>query len=278
VLLGGDAELVADVTSLLASRGISADAGGCPALAVSVERKGRATVVSQGANGDPRESREVTDVRTAATVIESWVRRPDLEAPLLARRPAAPSAQGRDGEAPDRLVVTAPPATARRGLQLFTFAETGLASDRTTWAGMQVGACSLLGPVCLGGRARLATVVDGPDEWEGTMGREGVDALVDADVPAHAGLVAASWGLGVGLGWTRTHEEQRPPDSQERLGLRAEAHAGLSIPLARRLSIESTVALSLGGTVQSLTATNERLPADPRIVGRFGLGLRFGGP
>src|SRR5689334_18839355 len=84
VRLGGDPEVVAQVTPLLEERGISTAAGECPAVAVLVQRRGRVTLVSPSPAEGPAVAREVTDVRTVVTVIESLVRT-DLEAPLLER-------------------------------------------------------------------------------------------------------------------------------------------------------------------------------------------------
>jgi len=271
VVLGGDPSLVADVTPLLATRGISAEAGECPALAVTLERSGKSTLVSQAASGDPRERREVTDMRTAATVIESWVRRPDLEAPLLAHRSLT------DGESPDRLVAGATPAPVASGVQLRTLAEMGLASDHTTWVGLQLGACTMVGPACAGVRARFSTVADGPGQWEAAMDRQAVDALVDIDFPVRIGRVGVSSGLGLGLGWIRTQEEEHASDHQQTVGLRAEAHLAASYQLSRRFSLESSLGFTLGQTVATASPV-EPLPSDPRLLARFGLGLRFEGP
>jgi hypothetical protein len=270
VRLAGDRSLIADLTPILASRGI-ATSGDCPALPVSLEKRGAATVVSTG-HADRVDSREVTDVRTAATVIESWVRT-DLEAPLLVHRPVA------DVESPDEIVARlspAPPPTHR--LQLFTLGETSLASDGTTEIGFQVGGCVLVGPACLGGRFRFANLADAPDQWEVVMDREAIDALFDVDLPKHIGPFRLAAGAGVGLGWISTHEEQSPPDSKQTYGLCFEPHATASVSLSRHLALESNLSFAVGQTIHTATATPERLPGDPRFASRLGVGLRFEGP
>jgi hypothetical protein len=270
VSLEGDPALVAEVTPILASRGISGADGSCPALAVSLERRGKVTLVSQSPAGDRPESREVTDGRTAATVIESWVRT-DLEAPLLGHRPAA------DLESPDRVVAT-PEREAPRWLQIYTLAETSVASDLTAWVGVRVGGCSMVGPACLGAHLRVSTVAEGPDDWEGVMNRQAMDAVLDADLPRRFGHVGVSPGIGLGLGWIRTTELDRPPDARQTLGLRAETHLSLSYGVSRHFAIESTLALAVGQAIHSETATREPLPSDPRFFAHLGLGIRVEGP
>jgi hypothetical protein len=270
VSLSGDKALVAEVAPILQGRGIATAGADCPALDVSLEKRGKVTLVSQAPAGDRAESREVTDVRTAATVIESWVRT-DLEAPLLVHRPLA------DVEAPDRIVAK-PEAERPPRLQIFTHAETSFANDRTAWVGFEAGACSMFGRACLGGRLRVSTVADGPNEWDDVMDREAVDALFGFDVPLRFGAVGVSPGTALGLGWIHTHEDQPPPDSKQTLGLRAQAHLALSYAVSRRFALESIFALALGQRIATSTSTPERLPDDPRLLAHVGLGVRFEGP
>jgi hypothetical protein len=273
VTLRGDQDLVAAVAPVLEERGIETEPTECPALEISVERRGEGMVVSAAEPGGRPERREVTDARTAATVIESWVRT-DLEAPLLEhrRRPIV------DLEAPGEVVLSARKVEDRPGgLQLFTVGETTFANDRTTWVGVAAGACTKLGPACLGGRARLSTVTHGPKEWHSVMDREAADALVDLEVPLRIGRVGLSPGVAAGVGWIRTHEQEPPPDRRETVGLRAEAHFGLSYYVFRRFAAESMGAVAIGRTFHASANTREVLPGDPRFLARVGLGLRFEG-
>jgi hypothetical protein len=269
VTLGGDQGLVAEVAPILAGRGISTSSGECPAIAVSLERRGNATLVSGGVGGDRREGREVTDARTAATVIESWVS--DLDGPLLVHRSVA------DTELPDRVVAVSPSAEPPHALQIFTLAETGFASDRTTWFGFQTGACSMIGAACVGGRLRLGAVADGPSEWESVMDREAIDGLFTIDVPTSFGRLGLAPGGGIGLGFMRTYEDHLKPDTQHTIGLRAEGHLSLSYPVSRRFAVESNLSVELAQTVHTGTEP-EPLPSDPHVLAHFGLGLRFRGP
>ena len=272
VRLGGDPGLVAEVTPVLATRGISTSPADCPAVAVTLERRGQATVVSRAVADAPGATREVTDVRTAATVIESWVRT-DVEEPLLARRPSD------DREVPDAtpLIVAAPTTVAARPLQMSALAETSIATDHTTWVGLQVGACTMVGPACLGGRLRFATVADGPGEWEAAMDREAIDALVDLDLPLRIGPVMASSGIAAGLGWIHTHEESEE-EGKQTAGLRVETHLSLSYGIARHVAVEARLSFELAQSVYAASTTREVLPGDPHVLAHAAVGLRFEGP
>jgi hypothetical protein len=271
VRLGGEKTLVSAVAPVLAERGISTEESACPALDVMLERRGRATLVSASPDDEQATALEVTDARTAATVIESWVRT-DFEAPLLARHPPAD-----DVEVPVGLIVAAHQAAARPSFQVATLGELGAASDRTSWGGFQLRACWMVGRACIGGRARFASVLDGPGAWEAAMDREAADALVDAELPLRLGPLVLSPGLGVGFGWMHTHEEDSL-DTKQTAGLRGELHLALAVPLTRHVALESTLALELAETLITEARDRERLPNDPRALAHAGLGLRFEGP
>jgi hypothetical protein len=269
VSLSGDAALVSEVRSVLAGRGVVTEPGGCPALAVTLERRGGVTVVARPALDEPAAAREVTDLRTAATVIESWVRT-DVEAPLLARR-------ADDGEMPEGLAVIAKtaPGNERPAFELFTLGELSVASDHTSSFGFQAGACGRVGRACLGGRARFTNFEAGPGAWA-SLDRETIDALTDLAVPLRLGPLTAAPGVAAGVGWTHTHDESGP-DHRQALGLRAEAHLALSYPLNRAVAAESELALTLARTFQA-DDTGVRLPGDPTWLAHLALGLRFVGP
>src|SRR5450432_683376 len=116
VRLGGDPTRVAEVSAALAARGVETTAmSGCPVVAVTLEARGKTTLVSMTGSDERVLSRAVTDARTAATVIESWVRT-DVEAPLLARRGSGDEDRHEDrhddrheGGASPSLVAGAPP-------------------------------------------------------------------------------------------------------------------------------------------------------------------------
>ena len=274
--LRGDPALVAGVTSALGERGIVADhRAGCPAVEVQLDRRGERLLVSRTGEGAETVERAVTDIRTAATVIESWVRT-DVEAPLLATRTIAAPEPPPPTVAPSIAVAARPP---ERGVQLFTVAETTRASDATSWFGLQVGACVMLGPACAAARARMATVTHGPGPWrQGNLDRRGVEVLLGADVPLRWGRATISPGVGAGIGWIHTHDESAVRGVAETGGLRAEVHAALSYPLRPSIAIEAVASFDLTQATHVETSSPVPLfPDEPRWLARLGAGLRFGG-
>jgi hypothetical protein len=272
VRLSGDRALVAEVTSVLLERGIATTSRDCPEVAITVERRGRAAVVATSSVDHEVTERVVTNARTAATVIESWVRT-DVEAPLLVRRKLDDDEQ--PGLTPSvRAAATRAP---KPDIPLFTLVETGVGSDRTTWFGVALGACVRLGPLCAGGRLRLAAVTGGPGAWRQEIDRQAVETLVGVDVPVRRGRVTVSPGLGLGVGWIRT-EEEVAGRGRASTGLRAETHLALSYRLGGRVALEGALSLEVGQTVDADVPPSERLPADPRALVRAGVGLRFEGP
>jgi len=271
VRLGGDATLVAAVAPVLVERGIATADDACPALPVELQRRGNMTVVSTAASGAPPTERVVSDVRTAATVIESWVRT-DVDAPLLLRR------QREDAElgaAPPGLVASfgQPPT---RDVEIFTSAERAFASDGTGWLGIDLGACVMLGPLCASAMARLGVVTDGPGRWEHELDRRALEVLLGADLPLHLGRFVLSPGLAVGVGWTHTNDDTLDTDG-ETGGLRAEGRVALSHPLGGHLVGELALTFEVTQATHLETATPMSLPDEPRFFSRLGAGVRFEG-
>lgn len=274
VALEGDSAAVAEVRAQLATRGISTDTSLCPGVRAHVERRGELLVVTVAApSGEPVE-RAVSDSLTAAAVIESFVR-VDVGSPLLARRapPTAPSTRTQPAPAP-------PPPPARRGVHLFGSFDTAFANDRTSWLGMQVGACIMLGSICPSARFRFDVVMAGGGAWDASLFRNSSELLVGFDVP----LSARSWlvmpGVAAGMGGVRTeNSDPNNPGSvikRETTGMRGELHATVLVPVSAKLAVD----LTLAGVLLQETKIDEGqmtpLPRDPRVVFRFGVGLRYG--
>jgi hypothetical protein len=229
-----------------------------------------------GPDGAPIE-RSVSEVATAATVIESWTRS-DVAAPLLATRevPALPELE--DG-AP-AVVIASPPAAS--GIQLYAAEETSFASDRTVWEGMQLGACIMLGPICASARVHAGKVVSQPSSWAG-LERKGGEVYAGIDVPIALGRTRLTPGFAAGYGTIFTHRGSE----DERMGVeisgpRAEVHAAFSLPLTAHIAVD----LMLTGALTQATAmeTHGRdipdpvavFPDEPRGFVRFAVGVRYG--
>ena len=224
VALTGDEALVAPIRELLGARGIAPEIPRCPAVRARVERRGPVLVVGiAGPDGTPIE-RSVTEIATAATVIESWTRS-DVEAPLLAVR-AVPAVE----DAAPRAVVASPPAA--RGIQLLAAEETSVASDGTVWQGMQLEACIMLGPICAAARVHGGKVIGRPASWAG-FARNGAEAYAGIDVPIALGRARLTPGFAAGFGamFTR-YKSDGEKMGVEISGPRAEVHVAFSLPLA----------------------------------------------
>jgi len=241
-----------------------------------LQRRGDAVVVL----GDGSSVRVVEAPSTAATVIESWVRT-DVEAPLLAVRPLAadePAASAATSPAAsvDTAVVARRPPP--RGVQLFAAGETSFASDRSSWVGVGVGACVMIGPVCAAARLRFSTLAWGAEEWHGEAGRSATELLVGGDIPLRVGGFTISPGFAAGIGMTHTRLERDGMVARaETGGLRADVHASLSLPLRRRLAFEVSVAGDLTQSTHVESSSSIQLPEEPRTQIRVGVGLRYGG-
>ena len=271
VLLDGDPDLTKAIGASLIERGISTDASSCPPTKVEVARRGRTIVVWIAAGGSSQTQRAVSDVRTAATVIESWVRT-DVEAPLL------PGLRMVDESSTDAAptVVAALSPPSQPGVSAFAIAEASLGSDRTTWMGAEIGACIVMGPVCAAARVRFAGVVDGPGQWQGPWDRHAFEVLLGVDWPMRIHALTLTPGAAAGAGWTHTREKGVSGGAQT-AGLRLEAHLALSYPISHQLALESTIGFDFMQAMDLDVSSSTSLPADPRLLGHLGVGMRFGG-
>jgi len=276
--LTGDADAVRAVRDQLDARGIADETPRCPVVRARIDRRGGLLVVGieRPAGGAPAGSaieRSVGEPATAATVIESWVRS-DLAAPLLEVRAV-----------PAREVDPAAPGgspTAARGIQLFAAVETSVASDRTVWQGVQLGACIMLGPICGAARLHGGKVVGRPAGWD-RFARKGGELYVGVDVPIAFGRIRLTPGFAAGYGMMLTHYVGDSDETGVEIsGPRAEAHVALAIPLT------SHIALDLSTTAELTQATGMEthgsapdaaiaFPDEPRALFRLAVGVRYGG-
>lgn len=268
--LAGDATLVAAIEQLLAQRDVR-----CEEVRGEVRFDGEAIVVTSG-EAIPQE-RRVADVATAATVIESWLGATVAD-PLLAIRPV-PVLAVSTIPAPRVVIVErqVPVVAPMRGFQLFATGETSVANDRTSWLGMSVGGCVVIGPLCAAARLRFASVVAGPAPvWDG-LERRGVELLIGGEVPLQLGrgLLLIGFGGGTGEIHTKSEREGRHVGS-ETGGLRADVHASWAYPLGHELAVEVSVAVDLTQATRSESNSMMELPDEPLVLGRLGIGLRYG--
>jgi hypothetical protein len=268
--LSGDPKLVADVTTVLDQRGIPVLA--CASVSVDLERNGDGLAVAI----DGRAPRTVGDSRTAATMIESWVRT-DVDGPLLGVRPIIAVAE----QAPPPVLHEVMVPSTWRGASVFALGQTAMASDGTGWLGAEVGACVNLGPMCAAARLRFARVAGGPGPFEFMLDRTGVELLIGGDIPVSVGKMTLSPGFSGGVGTVVTHVADMQDGSHrgsEIGGMRADVHCSLLYPLSHRFAAE--LALSLDFTqathVETYSPTVE-FPDVPLFLARISFGIRYGG-
>jgi len=281
VALTGDAAVVGPVRDQLDARGIAGETARCPVVRVRIERRGGGLVVGierpGGATPAAVIEREVSGPETAATVIESWTR-DDVAAPLLARRDL-PAAE------PEPALVAAAAPPAAQGIQVFAAAETSVASDRTVWQGMQLGACIMLGPICAGARVHGGTVVARPARWS-AFSRKGAEVYAGIDVPIALGWTRLTLGFAAGYGsiFTRHHGDGSTTEKMgvEISGPRAEVHAALSLPVTAHIAIDLAATAALTQATGMETHGDGPLdpaivfPDEPRALFRLAVGVRYG--
>ncbi|MDX2087787.1 MAG: hypothetical protein SFX73_08055 [Kofleriaceae bacterium] len=261
--LHGDADVIEDVARVLVARGIalaSADAE-CVPIVAHVDRRDQAIIVRVG-----EAERSVREAETAATVIESFAR-DDVHAPLL---PAAASRARRPPSVPPRDVAESvePSAETVQGPHAFASLESTLASDRTGWLGLQLGACTMVGPVCVAGRLRTSALASNPDD---ETRRTSWELLLGIDVP----FVVRGWLVSPGFGAGPSGMTTKIGDMHYRTnGLRADAHATVTFPMTRRFGLDVHVAANLMQQVH--LDAGDGVPVEPWGFFRVGLGLRYG--
>jgi hypothetical protein len=59
-------------------------------------------------------------------------------------------------------------------------------------------------------------------------------------------------------------------------GLRADVHAALAYPLGHDLAVELSLAVDLTQATRTEMMSLTTLPDEPLVLGRFGIGLRYG--
>lgn len=254
VRLVGDPALVAEVAQVLAARGIATELP-CAAVEARVEQRDGTIAITIEVQTIRREVREV---ETAATVIESFAR--DDAAPLLAARAV-------QRPAPVPIVEEAP---HRRGLRVFAGLESAIGNDESRWFGLHLGGCWMLEVVCLAGRVRTSNCAD---EHEMEPWRESWEVLLGVDVPFAIGRWSIEPGIAFGPSGMRT---RGATDGEYTNGIRGEAHVTVSIPVASQFAVDVHVAANLLQSVHFDARSHGTLPPEPWGFARLGVGLRYG--
>lgn len=265
VSLEGDAQIVAKLGAELEGRGIAIRPA-CSDHSARVERRGDALVVSIVEATHAPIEREVRGVKTAAAVIESFVR-DDVGTPLLEVRVPVPRAL-----APEPTRAAPPHSPELSGVHVFGVFESSMASDGTAWGGMHVGACVMVGRLCAGGRLRGSTVSSEDKFWSQTRRKSG-EVLFGLDVPFRLHRFLLTPGVAAGVGDVTTGPREMLSRSAN---FRAEAHVAFSVPLSKSFALDLSVVGTLAQQVKREPGYMDDVPAEPFGFLRFGVGVRWG--
>jgi hypothetical protein len=218
--------------------------------------------------------REVPDVETAASLIESWVL--DEDADLVAPR-AAPVA-----------IAAAPasraPATADASVRLQALGEVAASDDDATWFGASAGGCARFRSVCIGGRARFARTaatwaVEPLSIAGGDLTRTAWGALATIEVPVERGRFLVAPRFGVGADWTHsvgTLEPALASTSADTFSFRAEGAVAGAVTIGRGWAVVGELGANLGSPIRRTTPQGPEMflpgAATAAIVAGFGIG------
>jgi hypothetical protein len=294
-LLSGDSGLVEAVRVELASRGIvETPVPHCDAIGIRlVSRRGEVHIEVERGDGDGIR-RTAVDARSAATIIESWVRE-DVMAPLLDHRlppdEREPLIPHEPPGARARARAPAPPPQEELGPRPFAFgvgAVVGLADDGSTWSGVDVHGCLQLWRLCLGARFQWSIDLEvAGDALRLDGGRSVLDFAVTADVPFVFGPFEIAPGIGSGVSIIRTDRDVRPDVEvrDEKSGLRLRGALGLSWRFADHFSARLDVAVDWAPAARTEIYENVTedgpedfaLPGEPDVVVWLRGGFEAGG-
>jgi len=282
-MVEGAPEIVTPTAALLRRRGIGSGPSYCGRIvrASLAPRPNLGTYSLHIQDGYGRVSeREIADAGTAASLIESWVT--DEDADVLAPR-ATPAAV-------ETVTVAmpspgAPPSAAWR---VQVLGDVAAATDRSVWYGGIAAACGRVGPVCLGGRVRVAHDAEGPRtgpdaalgyDFTATWTRTRYGGGAIALLPLSRGPVTIAPAIGAGLVQTRTVLIGGPVDlTVAVLSVSAEAGIGVAVALSRHFSMIADVSGAVAYAVSSASSYSqtwwELVPSPPH--GLIGLGIGVG--
>jgi hypothetical protein len=270
--LDGARRLVGAVGRLLRAHGVTVDPASCSSAAVrvSIEAPPRGAPLTLHIRDrfGRASDREVADVDTAASLIETWALREDES---LVAPPALPPAPALVA-APKAVVPAAAPWVVDASI------EAAAASDGSVWYGPTLGACGLVGRLCVGGRARVARDAGrgGPPD-DHVYTRTDVDVLATVGAELGSGRVTLTPRIGVGAGRASSSRPALPgttsAPSSASTGPRGEAGAIAALALSRRWSIffEGNAMLARLGAGESGAAALQC----PTAYFRAALGLRI---
>jgi hypothetical protein len=256
----GAARITEPVRAILRSHDVPTGAGECAQTTAGVQAW---LIAEPGARGyvlriqdafGRRSERRISDAETAASLIESWLAPEAESAPQVAERPAVARPQ-----ATDETETRAAPPPASAGWRITGAAEIGVSGGDSLWYGGAVTACGSMGPLCVGGRLRMAHDDNFFDLDHDSGSRSAVELLALAAWPLMAHGVTLTPLLGFGVG--RLHADnpnlidgEADMPGGEDLGLRMEAAASAGFSLSRYLTLAAELGAAHAWSIESRTS------------------------
>ncbi len=287
-IVEGPAVLRDPVIAALNARAIeTAPRGDCASVTAYLSQTDAGVVVSIVDRTGRVSERQVVDVTTAGSLIESWAR-PELDAMLLTSRHVATRApQIAEREQPAVLARSALTSIPHGPPIRVAFdGSSSLGSDGSLWFGLSGLACVRLGATCAGVMARVSqdTEIRGDSERLQTS-RRAIDLMLLLDVPrVHDGW---SWTPGVQLGLAFSRNVFAPESGTPSMGtvevdggsLRVGAHVAVARHLGGRwaLGLDLAIDASVFSPADATDMEAVRIAAQPRAFLRTGLELRYEG-
>ncbi len=233
----GEPTLVLELAQRLAASGIATtSAGNCPLARVRVEQRGQQIRIEITDRFGRTGTREVRDVATAATVVESWTSQ-EIEAGSL------PSL----AESSTPFTVIAAPTPWVYGLTAALDSSAG--SDGSVWMGGTVSSCARIGRACVGALVRAARDTRAIDAGV-AIDHDSValSALATIGLPQKIGGFLITPGVGAGYGWQRVSEHHFDMVhmmsfdlARSSHGVHADVHLDAAHPLGKHVSIYAGV-------------------------------------
>lgn len=263
VSLRGTPQSAAAVAALLRRSGVSTSPRrGCKALRVRIHKRGTGLELDITDAHGRVSTRNVATASTAASLIESWTQQ-EVAAGITIEL------GGTAAPAPARAPATNPRRLATVGAEL-----EGTRAAGESWLGVGMAACVGVGPLCVGGLARLAR----GDTSAGIESASVFSAALLASVELRREIrsVVVAPGLTGGLGWARLETKTTNPLSEDSGHLQVGAQLRLSRRTLDRVAMSITIGADRSmGRARVFDEHPVIATSVPAWQARIGLGLRM---
>ncbi len=266
----GEPSLVLRLTERLIASGIATTAmTGCPAAKVRLEQRGEQIHLEVTDSFGRIGRRDVQDVTTAATIVESWTLQETEEGALPAlEQPTTTS------DTPAPITSFRLPRTVTSGL--VATAESSVADDGSLWLGATLSGCISIGAVCAGALLRASrdtnTLGSSSDVQHDTSE---LQALATLGGPRRLGSFVVT--PSIAFGWGRQQLSEHHLDVHMLpFDMDFTSHAlraGAQVAATRRLGRWVSLYAALSGDAALVRSA---IPYGSRSAVRFSLGLRLG--